>query len=538
MNDARVVCCTLTDAGARIARQLPFEHRSGNLVATVAELWDEVDALVLVCATGIAVRAIAPYLESKRSDPAVVCVDDAGRFAIALTGGHAGANRLAGDVAALTGAVPVVTTASEGRGIPALDMIPLYSCEGDVASVTSAWLDGRPPRVSRDADVEGWPLPAGLPADAPGPARVTVTDASRTPGASEVLLRPASLVIGAGASSGADPDALWELAVAQLGAAGLSIRSVAAVATIDKKLDERAVASLAARLAVPLHGYTAGELAVVEVPNPSDTVRDAVGTASVSEAAALLCSGAGASLLAAKSVSRAKDSTVAIARRRAPAGHLAVVGVGPGGAPRRTVEAVAAVRQADAVVGFSGYVDLVADLLEARQEIMRYPIGEEQERCAYALSRAAGGSRVALVCSGDPGVYAMASLVFELAGAHGNPEVTVVPGVTAALSAAALLGAPLGHDHASVSLSDLLTPWSVIESRLRAVAEATSWFRCTTRDRIAGRCNCPVRWRSSPWHGRPRLLQPSSPTRAGRERTSCARRSATSIPGTSGCSRW
>ena len=81
------------------------------------------------------------------------------------------------------------------------------------------------------------------------------------------------------------------------------------------------------------------------------------------------------------------------------------------------------------------------------------------------------GQRVALVCSGDPGVYAMASLVCELAPSHGDPPVTVVPGVTAALAAAAVLGAPLGHDHAAVSLSDLLTPWPVIEQRLRAVAE-------------------------------------------------------------------
>jgi cobalt-precorrin 5A hydrolase/precorrin-3B C17-methyltransferase len=162
---------------------------------------------------------------------------------------------------------------------------------------------------------------------------------------------------------------------------------------------------------------------------------------------------------------------VAVARRVRPEGHLAVVGLGPGDPALRTPAAAAAVRAADVVVGYGPYVDLAGDLLAARQVVVRSPIGAEAERVTEALQRAAAGEQVALVCSGDPGVYAMASLVCELAPEQVDPPVTVVPGVTAALAAAAVLGAPLGHDHAAVSLSDLLTPWPVIERRLRAVAE-------------------------------------------------------------------
>jgi cobalt-precorrin 5A hydrolase/precorrin-3B C17-methyltransferase len=165
------------------------------------------------------------------------------------------------------------------------------------------------------------------------------------------------------------------------------------------------------------------------------------------------------------------DATVAVARRARPEGHLAVVGLGPGDPVLRTPAAAVAVRHADVVIGYGPYVDLAGDLLEARHHVVRSPIGAEAERCTEALQRAAAGQRVALVCSGDPGVYAMASLVCELAVEHGDAPVTVVPGVTAALAAAAVLGAPLGHDHAAVSLSDLLTPWPVIERRVRAVAE-------------------------------------------------------------------
>jgi cobalt-precorrin 5A hydrolase/precorrin-3B C17-methyltransferase len=176
-------------------------------------------------------------------------------------------------------------------------------------------------------------------------------------------------------------------------------------------------------------------------------------------------------LILAKQVSRTGDSTVAVARRLRPAGRLAVVGVGPGDPAMRTPEATAAVRHSDVVAGYAPYVDLVADLIRPAHSVLRYPIGSEVERCTEALSRAAGGQHVALVCSGDPGVYAMASLVLELAPAHGDPPVTVVAGLTAASSGAAILGAPLGHDHAAISLSDLLTPWATIRRRIQAAAE-------------------------------------------------------------------
>jgi cobalt-precorrin 5A hydrolase/precorrin-3B C17-methyltransferase len=136
----------------------------------------------------------------------------------------------------------------------------------------------------------------------------------------------------------------------------------------------------------------------------------------------------------------------------------------------RTAAAERAVRQADVVIGYRAYLDQCADLLQARQSVVASPIGDEVVRAKTALAEAAVGQRVAVVCSGDAGIYGMASIVLELA--DGSVDVEVVPGVTAALAAAAVLGAPLGHDHAAVSLSDLLTPWDVIERRLQALSEA------------------------------------------------------------------
>jgi cobalt-precorrin 5A hydrolase/precorrin-3B C17-methyltransferase len=279
------------------------------------------------------------------------------------------------------------------------------------------------------------------------------------------VLHPPSLVAGVGASTGAPPDEVAALLAAALAGAGLAGASVAEVATIDRRAADAAILALGR----PVRAFTAATLAAVEVPTPSAVVRHAVGTASVAEAAALLGAGPGAELVVQKRATA--HATVALARRRRPRGHLAVVGLGPGDAAHRTPAAETAVRRAEVVIGYGPYVDACADLLTAAQEVVRSPIGEETVRAKQAVAEAGAGRRVALVCSGDAGVYGMASLTLEVAGDAGV-DVEVVPGVTAALAAAALLGAPLGHDHVMISLSDLLTPWPVIEARLRAAAAA------------------------------------------------------------------
>jgi len=447
---------SVTAAGAALADRLPYEHVGGGAGDTVRARWAEVDGFVLFLAVGAAVRIIGPLLADKSTDPAVVCVDESGRFAVALCGGHAaGANALARTVAEALGATPVVTTATDAAGVPALDQLSGLTAAGDVAGVTRAMLDGRPPRIEHELP---WPVPlvAGG-----GPERVVVTDRAMEPAAGLVALHPPSLVVGVGASSNAPADAAATLLDAAL--AGLARASVAEVATIDRRAGDPVITSLG----LPVRAFPAEALATVDVPTPSEAVRAAVGTPSVAEAAALLAAGPGAELVVAKVAG--KEATVAVARRRGPRGHLAVVGLGPGGAAHRTPAAEAAVRRAEVVIGYGPYVDACADLLTAAQEVVRSPIGEETVRAKQAVAEAAAGRRVALVCSGDAGVYAMASLALEVAE---GVDVEVLPGVTAALAAAALLGAPLGHDHALISLSDLLTPWAAIEARLRAAAVA------------------------------------------------------------------
>lgn len=147
-----------------------------------------------------------------------------------------------------------------------------------------------------------------------------------------------------------------------------------------------------------------------------------------------------------------------------------VVGIGPGGAEWITPQARAAMEQADVLFGYTVYLDLVKELYPDKESYAT-PMRGELNRCRRALEAASRGKAVALVCSGDAGVYGMASPLLELTPEFPGVEIEVVPGVTAALSGGALLGAPLGHDFCVISLSDLLTPWEVIEKRLICAAE-------------------------------------------------------------------
>ncbi|MFF3505133.1 precorrin-3B C(17)-methyltransferase [Streptomyces sp. NPDC003247] len=462
-----------TAAGAaardRLAAAWPDRTRvyDGPVGDAVRRAFAECEQLVCFLATGAVVRLIAPLLGDKASDPGVVCVDEAGRFAVPVVGGHAGgANALALRVGELLGARPVVTTATDAVGIPGLDTLGL-PVEGDVAGVTRALLDGEP--VVLDAEV-AWPLPP-VPFAAEGAYTVRVTDRAVAAGSGEVLLRPPSLVVGVGASRGAPAGEVLDVIEGALRDAGLSVRSVAELATVDAKREEPGILGAAERLGVPVVTYSAEELAAVPVPNPSDAPLAAVGTPSVAEAAALARGGA---LLVPKRKSRRDDGRPAMATcavvRRPGRGRLAVVGLGPGARDLLTPRARAELRRASVLVGLDQYVDQIRDLLRPGTRVLESGLGAEEERARTAVAEARRGHAVALIGSGDAGVYAMASPA--LAEASGDIDVVGVPGVTAALAAAALLGAPLGHDHVSISLSDLHTPWEVIERRVRAAAEA------------------------------------------------------------------
>jgi cobalt-precorrin 5A hydrolase / precorrin-3B C17-methyltransferase len=442
----------------------------GKAKEALHRAWNECDGIVLFLATGAAVRLIAPLLESKHRDPGVVTVDDAGNFAVALCGGHeGGANALAARVTETLGGTPVITTASDSVGVLALDSLGeklglRLERGSDLAYVGAALVSGEKVNLVTD---RRWPL-------GPLPENVVRTDEWEAPmilisdGLAEtprpaVVFRPHSLVAGVGCSKGAGAEEILDLFRRSLLEAGLTEKSVAALASIDVKRDEAGLLEAADRLDVQIHFHSAQALRAVEAPNPSEVVREAVGTPSVAEAAVI---SSGAELV----LEKRKSANVTVAIGRLPVrGRLVLVSLGPGEdtlLPPLAREALAA---SELVVGLEQYVDRIGHLLRPGTRVLTLPLGNEVERAERALSEARAGGSVALVSSGDVGIYAMASPALEMADE--DVDVVVVPGVTAAQAAASLLGSPLGHDHCSVSLSDLLTPWGVIQDRVRAAAE-------------------------------------------------------------------
>ena len=447
------------------------------------------DAVVAVMAAGAVVRILAPMIAAghKSSDPAILVIDEAGRFVIPILGGHAaGAHELATELAEIFGSEAVITTATDVARVPGLDDLG-WPVTGDVSGVSRALLDGE---LVTLCSAHRWPLPAlgenvvevlggTVAVDRP---TIVISDLSKQPaGRGTVVLRPPSLVVGMGSSRGVSTDEARRLLDTALQDAGLAIESVFAIATAQIKGDEQGLIDVARQLGVPLVTHSVAALDQVRVPNPSEVVRAAVGTPSVAEAAALLGAGerldgtgpTGAELIVTKTASAM--ATVAIARHR-PRGRLAIVGLGPGARDLLTPAARKELRRASVIVGLDQYVDQIRDLLRPGTQILSSGLGQEEERAHTAIDRARDGFAVALIGSGDAGVYAMASPALEVA--DGSFEVVGVPGVTAGLAAAAVLGAPLGHDHCYLSLSDLHTPWPVIEQRICAAAQGDFVLLC------------------------------------------------------------
>ncbi len=445
--------------------------------------------VVGVCASGILIRAVAPLLADKTAEPSVVSVSDDGAVVVPLLGGHRGANRLAAQISDALGAVAAVTTAGDVALGVALDAPPegwQLVNPGDAKEAMAILLSGAGATVQGpDAVAADWlhRLPQG------DGLRITCS-AAPVPdlGPDHIQFAPQCYALGVGCARDCAVDELAVLVDEALAEAGLCAASLHSVNTLTLKADEPAVIALAAKLGLPMRVFEAPVLdaQTPRLAHPSDVVFTEVGTHGVSEAAALAQAGEGATLRVPKR--KTANATCAIAGADTPLmalagrarGRLSVVGIGPGQAAWRTPEVSRLVAEADELVGYGLYIDLLGPLAVGKTR-SDFPLGGEEDRCRYALEQAGKGMNVALVCSGDAGIYAMGALVFELldrgpdqmgvSDAARRVEVICSPGVSALQGAAARAGAPLGHDFCAISLSDLLTPREDILKRLRAAAE-------------------------------------------------------------------
>jgi cobalt-precorrin 5A hydrolase / precorrin-3B C17-methyltransferase len=483
---------------APAARDLAADVHFAQATAHIAALFAAGTPIIGLCAAGILVRAVAPLLADKRREPPVVAVAEGGSTAVPLLGGHSGANALARAIAELTGGHAAITTAGELRLGVALDEPPAgwhVANPARVKPIAAALLAGDPVALSVEVGTADWlrPLTPTLSPRGEGEGAgdllrdhtlaIRVTDCAVRDDEYALVLHPPVLAVGVGCERGCSAEELRELVEASLAQHDLAAASVGAIVSIELKMDEPAVEALAARLGVPVRFFTTTELLAetARLATPSEAVFRETGCYGVAEGAALAAVGATGTLVVAKR--KSARATCAIARAAAPLdaaqigrprGSLAIVGIGPGDPAWRTREAEAALAAASDVVGYGLYLDLLGDAIAGKTR-HESGLGAEEARARTALDLAAAGRSVALVSSGDAGIYGLATLVFELLDRGASPAwsriaVGVVPGLSALQAAAARLGAPLGHDFCAVSLSDLLTPWPVIERRLRAAA--------------------------------------------------------------------
>lgn len=465
------------------------DRRVDDVAGHIRSLFRKGIPLVALCATGIVVRALAPLLDDKTREPPVVAMSEDGAVAVPVLGGHHGANDLAREAAAATGGVAAVTTAGDRRFALALDAPPpgwRLGNAGAVKPVMAALLAKKPVALAiddaLDPELADWLHRGGAPFGSQGHWRVAVT-ARDAQGRRCLALHPPVLALGVGCERDTAPRELEALVRRTLADAGLSPHAVALVCSIDLKADEAAVHALAAWLGVPARFFPAARLERERrrLASPSDIVFRETGCHGVAEGAALAAVGRRGTLVVAKRKSRRATCAVALSpaaldaqRIGRPRGRLYVVGIGPGSAATRTPAANRALAESGHIVGYRLYLELLGDAV-AGKRLHRGTLGAEEDRVRQALDLAGAGETVALVSSGDAGIYALATLVFELVEREGRADwhrvaIEVVPGVSALQTAAARAGAPLGHDFCAVSLSDLLTPWATIERRLRAAA--------------------------------------------------------------------
>jgi len=520
----RPVIVTLSRHGAALARKIAAKNgcewhaRKDSFAQDQAETDQNPDAvfdqtiayfqdlfiarrpIIGICSAGIIMRSLSGLLGDKWQEPPVLAISDDGSAVIPLLGGHHGANSLARDLANMTGGVAAISTAGDLRLGVSLDEPPapfVLEAPDDARGVMAALNDGA--RVRLIAELpdalsalaqqwQDWLKPLSAQYDEAADITLRLTLRPQEPTTHQLVYYPRVACLGIGASRDCPVEELKTLVDDLLIDHDLSPRIINAVFSVDLKSDEPAVIGLAAWLDRPVWFYPASRLEAEtpRVEHPSSVVFEEIGTHSVAEASALAAAGASARMLGPKRKSDHATAALAVTpdakdlgAGSLPRGRVMLVGIGPGQSAWRTPEATAMIRAADELVGYHLYIDLLGGIA-ADKPRADYALGEEEARCRYALEEAAKGRSIAIICSGDAGIYAMGALVFELldrdkdhggvSAAARRVEVVSAPGVSALQAAAARSGALLGHDFCTISLSDLLTPWEQIENRITAAA--------------------------------------------------------------------
>ena len=447
---------------SRVEADVPFDELGAHL----RELYARGLPIVALCAAGIVIRCVAPALADKGVEPPVLAVAEDGSAVVPLLGGLTGVNVIAREIAECLGVAPAITTSGELRfgacvlnppdGYALADLQQGKRFVSDLLAGAATRIDGAAP----------WLDDVALPRDDAAAHAIRVTPDAWRGARDELVIHPRSVVVGI-AARGVQADALPSLAGridALLDTHGLARLALAALVAPASLLGDARVEAAARTLGVPLRF---ADVDGDECDEDADAAALLGSTLRVTHTLRATSDG----LACAVATQPVDPATLGRAR-----GRLTVLGLGPGDAAWLTPAARTALAQATDILGYTTYVTM-AGPFRADQRVHGTDNREEMQRARHAFELAAEGRRVAVVSSGDPGVFAMAAAVLEALDEARDPrwaavELRVEPGVSASLATAAQAGAPLGHDFCAISLSDNLKPWDVIETRLRHAAQA------------------------------------------------------------------
>ena len=456
--------------------------------------WQKNNKLIFVGAIGAVVRLVSPFVESKENDPAVIVLDSKAKNVITLLGGHKqGGDAFANELGASLEAEVVCTSDSFTEKRISLDCFG----EGWGWKRGGGEDDWRKLMISQSKEQKNFVFQSKgskLWQKLKACGNFTFLETNDPISFENINLyigqenskicswHPPSIIIGIGCERNTDESLIQRAINESFDQNGLSLLSISGLATIDKKNDEVGLLNLSKKNQWPIYFFTATELSKVNVPTPSNIVLNEMGTASVAEAAAILLGAKSGRLIQEKKIYYSKQDefgavTIALVELSTPfaphKGELHLIGSGPGDLQMLTSDSRRALTRCSAWIGYTPYLNYLDSIRRPDQVRIDSELTFEKDRCQYALDLAKEGVKVALISSGDSGIYGMAGLALELwlnEKIDSRPLFQVHPGISSFQMAAAKLGAPFMHDFCSISLSDLLTPWNQIERRIKSAA--------------------------------------------------------------------
>ena len=456
------------------------------------EKWKNLDLIIFIGSIGASIRLINSFLTTKDKDPGVIVLDKKGSKIIPIIGSHqSNTQNIAFQISNLFGGEIIETNNSNDQKNLNIDSFGNqwgWKRSGEIKDWSRLVIKQSKNEKLFCKQLSGnhlWQTSES----SKKINHLFKTDPYQTKSTFHISIysnqkntwHPPVLWIGIGCERNTRKELIENSLNNFLKSNNISPHSIAGIATIDLKKDEKGILEFAEKNSLPIKFFTKEELSKIIVPNPSSTVLKEIGTPSVAEASCLLAAGEDSKLLQEKRIFKNEDLstiksgavTIAIAESKNqyyPAnGEIHIIGSGPGDISFLTNNARKALSKCTVWIGYKMYLDLIEPLKRSDQVLIESKLTEEKKRCNKAIKLAEQGIKVALISSGESGFYGMAGLLLELLQKikkEYRPYFEVHPGISSVQLAAALSGAPLMNDFCSISLSDKLTPWSLIAKRI------------------------------------------------------------------------